>query len=201
MRTLAIVAFAAGLAGCAALGERQPHRYFVLEPRCTETAAPASALVTPAATTAASFYDTQDIVYSRAAGTRGYYQFNHWTERPQHAIHAALAQRYGSAGPYILATHVAEIYHDAAQAPGESRITVVAELTERAHRTLVARSSFTCAVPARSHDAPGAVAAFDEAVGCVVGQIATWADREAQARRNRDASLTTSAGGLLTMPP
>jgi len=201
MRTFAVLVLAAGLAGCAALGERQPHRYFVLEPRGIETGPAASALVSPAATTAASFYDTQDIVYSRAAGTRGYYQFNHWTERPQHAIHAALAQRYGSAGPYILATHVAEVYHDAAQAPGESRITVVAELTERAHRTLVARNSFTCAVPARSHDAPGAVAAFDEAVGCVVGEIGTWVDREAQARQNRDALLTTSSGRAPTMPP
>ena len=142
-----------------------------------------SALVSPAATTAASFYDTQDIVYSRTPGTRGYYQFNHWTERPQRVMHVALAARYGAgSGRYILATHVVEIYHDAAQAPGMSRITVMAELAEPARRTVVARASFSCEAPAASHDAPGAVTGFDEAAGCVVDDIAAWADREVAAR-------------------
>ena len=49
-------------------------------------ATPQSGVITPAPTTAASFYDTQDIVFSRSPGTRGYYQFGHWTERPQRVI-------------------------------------------------------------------------------------------------------------------
>ena len=33
-------------------------------------------------TTTGSFYDTDQLVFSRSAGTRGQYQFARWTERP-----------------------------------------------------------------------------------------------------------------------
>ena len=33
-------------------------------------------------TTASGFYDSDQLVFSRAAGTRGQYQFARWTERP-----------------------------------------------------------------------------------------------------------------------
>ena len=181
MKGFMVLAFTAWLAGCAVMGERQPHGYHVLEPR--SAAAPRSAAITPAPTTAASFYDTQDIVFSRSPGTRGYYQFSHWTERPQRVIQGELAARYAPGNErYILATHLVEMYHDAAVAPGTSRITVTAELIERAHRTPVARRTFTREAPAPSHDAAGAVAGFNAAAGAVLDDIVEWADREAATR-------------------
>ena len=86
-----------GLAGCAGLAARQPERYFLLD-ATGATAAPAQVhtRVTVAHTRCASFYDTQDIVFSRAPGTRSYYQLNHWTERPPTAVHALLATRFAA---------------------------------------------------------------------------------------------------------
>jgi cholesterol transport system auxiliary component len=180
-----VLAITAWLAGCAVMGERQPHRYHLLEPR-PAAATPRSGAITTAPTTAASFYDTQDIVFSRSPGTRGYYQFSHWTERPQRVMQSELAARYAPAREgYILATHLVEIYHDAAAVPGASRITVTAELIERAHRIPVARRTFTREAPAESHDAAGAVAGFNAAAGAVLDDIVEWADREAAARSAR----------------
>jgi ABC-type uncharacterized transport system auxiliary subunit len=101
-------------------------------------------------------------------------------------LQAELAGRYppGRDG-YILATHLVEIYHDAAAVPGASRITVTAELLERAHRTPVARRTFTGEAPAPSNDAAGAVAGFNAAAGSVLDEIVAWADREAAARSAR----------------
>lgn len=185
MRRIMFLALTAWLAGCAVMGERQAHRYYLLEPRPAVNS-PHGAAITPAPTTAASFYDTQDIVFSRSPGTRGYYQFSHWTERPQRVIQSELAARYAPGNDrYILATHLVEMYHDAAGAPGVSRITVTAELIERTRRTPVARRTFTREAPAPSHDAAGAVAGLDEAAGSVLDDIVEWADREAAARDAR----------------
>jgi cholesterol transport system auxiliary component len=72
--------------------------------------------------------------------------------------------------------------HDAATMPGTSRVIVTAELIERAHRTPVARRTFTGEAPAASPDAAGAVAGFNAATGSVLDDIVAWADREAAAR-------------------
>jgi ABC-type uncharacterized transport system auxiliary subunit len=198
MRAILVCGLAAWLAGCAVMGERQPHRYYLLEPR-PASVIPQGGTITPAPTTAASFYDTQDIAFSRAPGTRAYYQFSQWTERPQRALHGELAARYALGHDrYILATHVVELYHDAAAAPGASRITVTAELVERARRTPVARRTFTREAPAASHDAAGAVAGFNAAAGAVLDDIVAWADREAAARSARQA--TPNADGIVTLP-
>ena len=178
MRCLAILAVAVSLAGCAALGDRPADRYYVLQPHAGSRETPCSALTTP--TPAASFYDTQDIVFSRSPGTRGYYQFNHWTEHPQRVISAELAVRcVPQPGGYLLATHLVEIYHDAVQAPGTARVTVTAELIEPSRRSVVVRRTFRRAAPARSYDAAGAVAGFDDATGRVVDDIVEWANAKA----------------------
>jgi cholesterol transport system auxiliary component len=206
-----VLAFTAWLAGCAAMGERQAHRYYLLEPR-PAAATPQSGAIMAAPTTAASFYDTQDIVFSRTPGTRGYYQFSHWTERPQRVLQGELAARYAPARDgYILATHLVEMYHDAAAVPGTTRVTVTAELIERAHRTPVARRTFTGEAPAASHDAAGAVAGFNAATALVLDDIVAWADREAATRsarklapergRNCDLSFTTRSAGAPTLAP
>jgi ABC-type uncharacterized transport system auxiliary subunit len=175
-RALALLA-AALIAGCMAPGTRQAERYFILD------AAPgrqAAAAVRVAPTSAASFYDTQDIVYSRAPGTRAYYQFNHWTERPQRAIHEQLAARFGiPKGGVVLNTRLDEIYHDAAERPGTARISLTAELVDPAGRTALARRTFKRSAPAASYDAPGAVQAFRQALGALLDDVVAWADTQA----------------------
>ena len=73
------------LAGCGGLSAPPAHRYFVLESAPTRLAPGAlqrDAMLLVAPTTASSFYDTQEIIYSRRSGERAYYQLSSWTEPP-----------------------------------------------------------------------------------------------------------------------
>lgn len=180
--TRVVLLFAAVLLGGCSMqilqGPREPERYFILE-------APAGAKATTAvelgSTSGASFYDTDDIVYSRAPGTRAYYQYNHWTERPPRAIHTALASRFeasANAKALLLRTHLDEIYHDAAAKPGTARIALTAQLVDPASGNVAARRVFTASAPATSYDAPGAVQGFNQALGVLLDDIVHWVDAQ-----------------------
>jgi len=96
---------------------------------------------------------------------RAYYTYHSWTEPPGPGI-----------GELVLGIHLAELYHDAAAAPGSARISLTAELTDPARRALVARRSFTFSAPATSYDAPGAVRAFNQALGALLDEVSAWVD-------------------------
>lgn len=180
MKIFVNVLLAACLAACAAPGPREADRYFLLDAGGAPVAAPRSGpAVIVAPTTAAGFYDTQDIAYSRAPGTRGYYQFNRWTERPQRSIHRQLAMRLegaGAKGTLRLNTQLEEIYHDASQQPGTAHITIRAELVHVADGTVLARQTFTRSAPAASYDAPGAVRGFNQALAELLADMGGWID-------------------------
>jgi cholesterol transport system auxiliary component len=175
------------VAACSVPGPREPDRYFLLDAGLAQDAKPrAGSPVTVTPTSASSFYDTQEIAYSRAPGTRAYYQFNRWTDRPQRAIHAQLAarlDRVGAKGALRLDTRLEEIYHDAAEPPGTARITVAAELVDAAGQAVVARRTFARSAPAASYDAPGAVLGFNQALAALLGDIEAWVDAEARRPR------------------
>jgi cholesterol transport system auxiliary component len=137
-------------------------------------------------TSTASFYDTQDIVYSRSPGTRAYYQFNRWTERPGRAFHGLLVSAFERSGAFrtvssaeseglVLRTRLEELYHDAAQAPGTARIVLAAELVEPSRR-VIARRTFSVSSPAPTYDAPGAVHAFRLAAAALLQEVLAWVD-------------------------
>jgi cholesterol transport system auxiliary component len=184
-------ALAAHLAGCVFSGARVVPRYYVLEASSTSPAAAKAAcacalIVAP--TTASSFYETQEIAYSGAPGTRAYYQFNNWTERPSQKIGALLLSRLERSGSFqtvaaatsqvrgalLLSTHIEEIYHDATERPGNARITLTAELADPGRQALVARHTFSRWAPAASYDAAGAVQGFNEAVGPILDDVVAW---------------------------
>lgn len=181
MKRFATLAMLCAVAGCFTPGTREPERFFILE-------APAAAARPQAArestlrvapTTASSFYETQDMVYSRARGTRAYYQYNRWTEAPSRQIHAALVARLAASGAksgLVLRTHLEEIYHDAAESPGSARIVLTAELIDPAQRTPVAKRTFSQSAPAASYDAPGAVKAFSQALGALLADVEAWVE-------------------------
>lgn len=195
MSRLAALLLAAALAGCVSPAGREPPHYFVLqasgEPPKAAATRPGTLLVSP--TAAADFYDTPQLVYSRRAGERGYYQLNRWTERPSRRIHDLVIQRLQASGAFrhvassasgvrgdlVLATDLEELYHDAIAAPGSVRVTVSAALTDPSRRALVARRSFTRSAPVASYDADGAVAAFNQAVGALLDDIVAWVDAAA----------------------
>ena len=192
-RLAAAGAMAAALAGCMSFGQQAPQRYYVLDAPGESTAArsaprPSTLLVAPA--TASSFYEAQDIVYSRAPGVRAYYQYQSWTERPSRRITELVVTRLERAGQFktvapvlsgvrgdlVLSLHLAELYHDAAEAPGRVRVVLAAELLDPARRTLLARRTFEQSAPAATYDAPGAVRAFNHALAAMLDDIAAWLD-------------------------
>jgi cholesterol transport system auxiliary component len=196
MRTARVAvagALVSALAGCLALGSQEPQRYYVLDAPATKaapgrTARAATLLVTP--TTASTFYDIQDIAYSRGPGARAYYQYHSWTDRPGRRVTELLVTRLerdgsfkavaaliaGVHGNYVLNTHLTEFYHDAAAAPGSARVALTAELVDPVRRVLLARRTFDRSAPAATYDAPGAVPAFNQAVAALLDDVSAWVD-------------------------
>lgn len=193
LRRRAVVAGAAALlAACIPFGEQEPQRYYVLEPRMEAkrnvSANPREGTLLVAPTTASAFYETPQIVYSRAPGERAYYQLSSWTERPGERITYLLVRRLerarlfeavalaasGVQGSLVLNTYLADFYHDAATPPGRVEVALTAELVDNASSQLLARRAFQRSAPAPTHDAAGAVAAFNEATGAMLDDIATW---------------------------
>jgi cholesterol transport system auxiliary component len=190
-----VVVLALFVAGCFSSGTHEAQRYYVLEVPAGKTvperaARPATLYVAPTST--AGFYDTQDIVFSRAPGTRAYYQFNGWTEPPGSSIHAALLARLersgafrevavprGGASGLVLRTHLEEIYHDAGAPPGSVRLALSAELTDGTQNGLIARRSFSRSAPAPSYDAQGAAKALGEVLGALLDELVAWVDETA----------------------
>ena len=192
--------FAGLLAGCSGLSAPPAHRYFVLETAPTRLAPGAlqrDAMLLVAPTTAASFYDTQEIIYSRRAGERAYYQLSSWTEPPNRSLGTQLVARLalggafrgavetasGVRGSLLLRTHLVELYHDAVASPGAARVTLTAELTDPAGRNLLAQRSFSASVPVVTYDAAGAVQGFGQVLGQLLDEVAAWAAQAAAGAR------------------
>jgi cholesterol transport system auxiliary component len=193
---LALLATAA-LPGCTVLGRDRPGpTYFVLRDSAEVVpAAQRSArtlLVAPTATS--PFYDTQSMVFSREPGTRAYYQFAAWTERPGRRFDALLLARLerraafasvasttaGVRGDLLLALSLVELYHDDRNAPGQVRIEVSAELTDRTDRRLLGRRTFAQEAAVERDNAEGAVRAFETAVSKLLDDLTPWVEREAR---------------------
>jgi cholesterol transport system auxiliary component len=193
MRAGALLVGITLLAGCASSGPHEPFRYFVLDAPAVASPSAAAAVPNEATllvlpTVAAAFYATQEIAYSKAEGVRAYYQFSNWTEPPDAAVTRALVSRIddahlfravavaggGMRGTLVLATQLLEIYHDASSSPGTARIVIVAELRDPAKRVLVARRTFSAAVPASTFDAAGAVQGFRVGLGRIGDELTGW---------------------------
>ena len=188
------VALALALSGCVSIG-KQPDTpavvYYVLN-----DATPASAAVPLRAgapsllvldTAAGSFYDTDQLIFSRSAGTRGQYQFARWTERPgkrfADLMRARLDRRgnwlVSAAGGYVrgdmlLDTELVEFYHDASSEPGQVRLVLRAELVDLKRRTLLGRRVFEQQVPLATYDAAGAARASNLAVSLALDELTAW---------------------------
>lgn len=198
MKSAAAIATVLGaVAGCVSIPEVPPREYYVLQDLAPEgaakpdTAANRVLLVNPAFTS--QFYDTQNLVFSRAPGQRAYYQFAGWTERPGRALGELLARRLeadggfravaattaGVRGDVILHIRLEEFYHDAAGKPGSVRIEATAVLVDAIERTLIARRRFVQRSPVADENARAAVAAFNQATTALLDEMAAWVERAA----------------------
>ena len=193
-KVLAFAALTLGLSGCVNFGE-QPDApamvYYVLNAPMPATPAKPVRAGAPSLlvldTTTGGFYDTDQLIFSRNAGTRGQYQFARWTERPgkrfadlmrarldhQGAWHVSTAGGYVR-GDVLLDTELVEFYHDATSEPGQVRLELRAELVDLKQRRLLGRRVFEQQVPLATFDAAGAARASNEAVGRALDDLVTW---------------------------
>jgi len=182
------------LTGCVNLGEKTKIPavvYYVLnDPVSATDPAPLRAdakTLLVLDTTTGSFYDTDQLVFSRSAGTRGQYQFARWTERPGKRFADLMRTRLdrqgawnvSAAGGYVrgdmlLDTELVEFYHDAASEPGQVRLVLRAELVDLKQRTLLGRRVFEQQVPLKSYDAAGAAQASNLAVSRALDDLTAW---------------------------
>lgn len=193
-KVLAGVMLGVLLGGCVNFGDRSNTPavvYYVLD----DTATPAAAVPLRADaptllvldTVAGSFYDTDQMVFSRSAGTRGQYQLARWTERPGKRFADLMRARLDRLGNYqvaaaggyvrgdlLLDTELAEFYHDAASNPGQVRLVLRAELVDLKQRRLLGRRVFEQQVPLASYDAVGAAAASNTAASRVLDELTAW---------------------------
>lgn len=197
VRILALVLLSGlgtGLAGCLSFQDVPPREYYVLDDLAkagaSRSAAPAGRVVLVSAASASPFYDTQNLVFSRAPGQRAYYQFAGWTERPGRRLSELLMRRLeaggsfksvvattaGVKGDYVLSTRLEEFYHDTGANPGSVRVVVSAELVDYAARTIMAQRRFAQSVPAAGENAQAAVAAFNRATTALLDEMSVWVE-------------------------
>ena len=191
---LFLAALSLMLTGCVNFGEKANTPamvYFVLndpvpaaEPAPLRADAPTLLVLD---TTTGSFYDTDQIVFSRSAGTRGQYQFARWTERPGKRFADLLRARLDRQGAWnvsasggyvrgdmLLDTELVEFYHDAASEPGQMRLVLRAELVDLKQRTLLGRHVFEQQVPVATYDAAGATQAANLAASRALDDLSVW---------------------------
>jgi len=189
-----LLALASLLAGCVNVGNSTAAPavvYYVLNdsaPPAVATPVRADAptlLVLDTAT--GSFYDTEQLIFSRSRGTRGQYQLARWTERPgkrfaelmrvrldrQGAWHVSAAGGYVR-GDMLLDTELIEFYHDAVSQPGKVRLVLRAELVDLKQRKLKGRRVFEQQVALATYDAAGAAQASSQAVSQALDELTAW---------------------------
>jgi len=179
------------LSACGISGPRQATTWYALEDLGKAAAAakpswPGTLLVRE--TDAPTFYQSNAMAYSRAAGTRGYYQYARQTELPaprlaqlirrrleQSALFPAVAPfGAGVEGDYQLNTTLFDFYHDAARAPGEVKLMLEVELIRRGDAHLLARTRIETRAPAPSHDANGAALGANAALTQALDRLTEW---------------------------
>lgn len=193
-KSLPLLALALIVSGCVNFGEKRDNTAVVnyvlsdiqpVAPAATVRVDAPTLLVLDTTTT--SFYDSDQLVFSRAAGTRGQYQFARWTERPgkrfADLMRARLdrqnAWRVSAAGGYVrgdvlLDTELVEFYHDASSEPGEVRLVLRAELVDLKQRSLLGRHTFEQKVALARFDAAGAAQASNLAVSRTLDELTAW---------------------------
>ena len=194
-RCLALAALTL-LAGCVTVGNQSEGpaiTYYVLEdagneaarPAPTPSAAPLTLVVLNAR--AGSFYESDQLVFSRTPGTRGQYQFARWTERPGKRLGELMRTRFerdgrwrvSEGGSYVrgdrlLDTALVELYHDASRNPGEVHVVLRAELVDLRTREIVGRRVFEQRAPLARYDAAGAAQASGIAVARLLDDLVAW---------------------------
>lgn len=196
--SLAIACVHVLLTGCISVGVgtdassvQAQYRLADLAPAPAPAAKPVPRALVVAGLPSAGIGDTFSMSYSSVPQQRSLYQYATWAERPSNRIVQLLTRRiearglfasvaelgHGVGGDLTLNVTVDELVHDTAAA--RARLSLTAELVDRAGRTLVARRRFEAAAPVAKEDAAGAVDALSRALTSVLDEMMPWLEAAA----------------------
>lgn len=142
---------------------------------------------------ASALYEGTGIVYSRGEAGQSYYQLASWTERPSRRLGLLVQRRLAAAaaagdltigdaaldtsgvrGDWILGLRLAQLHHDTTTRPNRAVVVVEADLLDWRQRRMIDRTVFSATSDLASEDAPAAVAAMNQALTRVLGDIERW---------------------------
>jgi len=182
------------LSGCLGGKGTPPTTYFVMSdlakaPESAQRPVLAKNLVVAGGADDA-FYDAESLVYSRVMGSRAYYQFAAWTDRPSRRVATLAQRRLESRGRFasvsaitagvnaelLVNVNVVELYHDVSVNPAVARVQFIAEIVDWKTRVLVGRRSFSVVVPVAGADAKSAVDAINKGATLILDELVPWVE-------------------------
>ena len=192
LATAALLACAALAAGCGTLfGAPPPAPHFWTLDPALPAARPAAAgasapVVIVAMPRAAAGFDTDRIVYVRAAHQLEPYADNQWIETPPRMLGPLIAESLARSGAFAavlatpspangqweLDTQVVALQHEVPEQ--RVRFALRATLVDKPTRTVVVAHEFEATAPTATTDPAGAVAAANAAVADVLGQLTAF---------------------------
>ncbi len=191
-RPASALLMALALSACINLGvdkDAPPVSNFVLEDlgRTAPSHTPRPLTLVVLDTQATAFYDTDGLAYSDQPGTRSYYQYAHWTERPgkrftdllslrleRENLFTAVVRDGQVRGDWLLETQLLEFYHDATRVPGKARVLLQADVVNLATHGLMAHKLFSVDADLASFDAAGAHVALNRATTHLLDDMMDW---------------------------
>lgn len=181
-----------GLAACSALNPTAPQLY-TLTPRASVGPGPKAdwqlLVETPAA---AAGIDTPRIALARTPTSLDYFADVSWADRAPNMVQGLVVQTFEDSGrivsvgrdtvglrsDYVLKSELrdfqAEYTTPGAAIPDRVHVRLSAKLVAMPRRTIEAGETFEASVPVRGRSFTDIVAAFDEALGRVTGELVTW---------------------------
>jgi len=185
------------LGGCLGGQSTPPMTYFVMTDLTPASASTGAAAVprslAVSGTAGDAFHDVENLVFSRVPGSRAYYQFAAWTDRPSRRVAALVERRLESRKYFVsvssitagvnadvlLNVTVEELYHDLAVKPTVVRVQLAGEVVDWRSRTLMGRRSFAAVTPVAQDDAKSAVDAINRAVTQILDALVPWVEATA----------------------
>lgn len=181
-----------GLAACSTLNPTAPHLY-TLTPRASVATGPKAdwqlLVETPAA---AAGIDTPRIALARTPTSLDYFADVSWADRAPNMVQGLIVQTFEDSGrivsvgrdtvglrsDYVLKSELrdfqAEYAAPGAAMPDRVHVRLSAKLVAMPRRTIEAGETFEASAPVRGRSFTDVIAAFDQALGQVTGELVSW---------------------------
>lgn len=192
VRRMLRAALLLGLAACSTLNPTAPHLY-TLTPRASVAPGPKAdwqlLVETPSATAG---IDTPRIALARTPTSLDYFADVSWADRAPNMVQGLIVQTFEDSGrivsvgrdtvglrsDYVLKSELrdfqAEYATPGAAMPDRVHVRLSAKLVAMPRRTIEAGETFEATAPVRGRSFTDVIAAFDEALGRVTGELVTW---------------------------